>query len=1265
VFEELDEATGAVTRRFAKEDEDAADPSTMNFAQLYGCWIARAKTLQEVEEILKERNYNINDRDQNGETALHLTCKAANVDIARYLLENGADPTARDNDGLTPLHIAAAYISDSDIFDLLLVANRNVDIDASDESGMTALHFATATSNVTCARFLLSNGANPNTRNQNGSTPLHFAAMFAKDMDIVELLVNHKDVDAVNCLDNSELNALMHCATFNENGHGERIVNLLREKRASAEERNILNGSLIIWDGDQPDREDVQHFYLSHRERMLGSREKEGQSVDYVDFFNDDKVKIEDKIEKMFLIRLDNAMANSDVEKVRHLIEMGAELSKATWGGGRNALHAASKYVTKTELLDVILATGIFDVNSRDENGHTALRFAVDANSVENVRHLLEQGADPTISDNDGFTPFHMAAAFNKDSEILILLSLATDGNTFEMDERNKFGLTALHLATYASNVTAARLLLSNGADPNVTDKNGATPLHVAAIFAKDMQVVELLVNHPDVDVNCLDNWGRNALDHARKNTNGQSDKISELLKEKGAVETEVENKPEKVEKAALALRNAITDSEVETIRNLLTTAQGLDIISAVIWGEEGMNALHLASRHAKTTDVIDVVLETGKFDINGVDNDGKTPLHYAVEGSDRAIIVPHLIEKGADPNIGEKGGITPVHVAAALNRDLDILDRLVSAYENVNVNQCDCDGLTALHSAALASNVTAARILLSKGANPNAALQNGVTPLHLAAKFAKDIDIVELLLNHEDTNVNYSDNIGRKALDYATINESGLGERIVNLLKEKDAVDEAGIENKSENIVALVFNAIKNSNVETTRNLIENGYDISTATWEEGMNALHLASYYAETTDLIDVVLETRKFDINGGDNSGRTPLHYAINGTSHAIIAWVQRRTDPNIFDTKNDARTSIHHITANNETDMDFIREINANRNVIVGYLMGKGADPTIRDNHGITALHVAATGITNTDILDSLLANGKVDVNDSSKSGLTALHMAVAEHNVTATRFLLSNGANPNAAEENGLTPLHVAANYARDMDIIELLLNHKDVNVNYLNNRGQNALHCARNNFHGLGEAITNLLREKMAGKAEGYNHEPENITALVPPGRIKEDSDIKTIRFLIESGQDISAMTWGENGSNALHLAAANAKTTDVIDVILETGEFDINGGDNDGRTPLHYAIKRPDPVTINARRLIKLGANPGIADKNRVTPLHMAARNAESMDLIELLLNTEAVDVNCVDKQGRTPLDCARANKHGLGEKIIARLTEYDQKEW
>ncbi|XP_046654818.1 ankyrin-1-like [Daphnia pulicaria] len=423
--------------------------------------------------------------------------------------------------------------------------------------------------------------------------------------------------------------------------------------------------------------------------------------------------------------------------------------------------------------------------------------------------------------------------------------------------------------------------------------------------------------------------------------------------------------------------------------------------------------------------------------------------------------------------------------------------------------------------------------------------------------------------------------------------------------------------DDNNENMVKEVLKeAIRQSDAEKVRNLIEMGADLGKTTWRKGVNALHVASRNAKKTEILDVILETGDFGINGGDENGRTALYYAI--------------------------------IDKNVET---------------VRYLLEKGADPTIGDNEGTTPFHVAAALSRETDILDLCLANNNtLDIDHPNQSGMTALHMAATESNSATAKFLLAKGANPNVTDENGRTPLHAAVLLAKDMDIVKLLLNHQDVDVDYLDNNGDSALDCAMDNIFGLGKVIANLLREKMATKAEGNNHEVENMAASVPGGRIKEDSDnVKTIRLLIEDGQDVSAMTWGDNGANALHLAAADEKAAEFIDVILETGKFDINGVDNDGRTPLHYAIKRPKPITINSRRLIKMGANPSVPDKNGVTPLHMAARNAETMDLIELLLNTEAVDVNCVDKQGRTPLACARDNKHGLGQRIIARLKEYD----
>lgn len=51
----------------------------------------------------------VNSRDEKGRTALHFACGMASADIARVLVDAGADLNARDVDECTPLHMAAIY----------------------------------------------------------------------------------------------------------------------------------------------------------------------------------------------------------------------------------------------------------------------------------------------------------------------------------------------------------------------------------------------------------------------------------------------------------------------------------------------------------------------------------------------------------------------------------------------------------------------------------------------------------------------------------------------------------------------------------------------------------------------------------------------------------------------------------------------------------------------------------------------------------------------------------------------------------------------------------------------------------------------------------------------------------------------------------------------------------------------------------------------------------------------------------------------------
>lgn len=111
---------------------------------------------------------------------------------------------------------------------------------------------------------------------------------------------------------------------------------------------------------------------------------------------------------------------------------------------------------------------------------HLSITQCMGFNPTINAHHLLKKKADPTIPDNKGITPFHLAAAFSRESDILGLC--LANNNTLDIDHQNQSGMTALHMAIKQSNKVTAEFLLSNGANTNAADQSGYTPLHVAAV---------------------------------------------------------------------------------------------------------------------------------------------------------------------------------------------------------------------------------------------------------------------------------------------------------------------------------------------------------------------------------------------------------------------------------------------------------------------------------------------------------------------------------------------------------------------------------------------------------------------------------------------------------------------------------------------------------------------------------------------------------------------------------------------------------------
>lgn len=150
----------------------------------------------EIAKFLLEQGADktINHSDTEFQTAIF---KASSAKMAQLLIANGANVSDRDKKGLSVLlHAVANYLD----FDLLKVLLQNgADINAQDKSGTTALlqavRYPYERDDKNCVQFLLENGANANVANNQGETPL----LVAEKLEVLQALLAHgADVNAQN-----------------------------------------------------------------------------------------------------------------------------------------------------------------------------------------------------------------------------------------------------------------------------------------------------------------------------------------------------------------------------------------------------------------------------------------------------------------------------------------------------------------------------------------------------------------------------------------------------------------------------------------------------------------------------------------------------------------------------------------------------------------------------------------------------------------------------------------------------------------------------------------------------------------------------------------------------------------------------------------------------------------------------------------------------------------------------------------------------------
>ncbi|CAB0039567.1 unnamed protein product [Trichogramma brassicae] len=387
---------------------------------------------------------------------------------------------------------------------------------------------------------------------------------------------------------------------------------------------------------------------------------------------------------------------------------------------------------------------------------------------------------------------------------------------------------------------------------------------------------------------------------------------------------------------------------------------------------ESGLGHFHVACMSG-CVEVVERFLELGQEPNVLAPETGDTPLLLALSNVARSDVVESLLRGGADPNLANEEGKTPLHVISRKHYIADFADLLFDLLEEKNqllrVDARDKDGRTPLYWALYNGHEKLVESLLRKGADPNLADEDRDAPLHVICKRCPfKYEMVELFLkvNHD-----------------------------LQQTVQMDARDKKG---RTALSVALGSGCL-----EVAKVLLRNGADPNAVIDTDGSTPLHLickrgVSYLSTFIEVCDD--KQRPLQIDAQDRMGNTPLHLALlNGNINNIESLLRSGADPSFV---------------NNDGSIPLHLALSRGQKKVAETLLKNGSDPNQADARGLTALHVICKSYHDDDsmldiLFESQQLRTKVLVDAKDEAGWTPLRLAVASPLPHVVDVLLNHGA----------------------------------------------------------------------------------------------------------------------------------------------------------------------------------------------------------------------------------------------------------------
>jgi ankyrin repeat protein len=528
----------------------------------------------------------------------------------------------------------------------------------------------------------------------------------------------------------------------------------------------------------------------------------------------------------------------------------------------------------------------------------------------------------------------------------------------------------------------------------------------------------------------------------------------------------------------------------------------------------------------------------------------------------------------------------------------------------------------TLLYWAAYGENLEICRTLLSKNADPNLCVEDGITPLGRAV-FDNSLGVAELLLDHgaEVDRPSASEEAVKGVCSPLHIAASRQHKEMVAFLLRRKA-DPNALDPEGWSVLCT---ASRVGEVDMIDQLVAAGAEVNKVCTRTEMTALHVAVKHPEAVR----ALLKHGADPRRATTAGSTPLDLAVLENTEATAVEILLEEPPENGREPDFTLASFRSALAT---------AVRSGKHEIAKILLEAGADVNQECDHpeGLTLLSLAVrSGLVET---VRTVLEFRPELHTANADGDTALHCVGKDTSVEIVRLLVNAGCALDTMSNKGNTPLLNAVRNG-NLAVVKYMLA-KSPAISTLNLvRGSNSIPLHQACLNANAEIVSILL-------AKGAD---PNICSMGAFGGtplmcacfhktfnpLSSAADSCTIIRHLISNNAIPALSAGPFGF-ALNVAAF-ASVPEIMQLFLEKGA-DINGTDPLGRRPVHMACYN----SLRAFQALNVpDAHFRLRDNLGRLPLHYAVLSGEENLLAEVLSRSTkgGLSIDEKDKDGWTPL--------------------------